>query len=151
MLADFIKVEGGKFLMGSPESEEGRRNDEVKHEVEVSTFFIQSVPVTQGLYQAVMGSNPSRFSDHAFWKDLPVERVSWEDAQVFIHKLNEFSSHKYRLPTEAEWEYAARGGKMSKGFLYSGSNDLNEVAWFGDNSEAKTHLVSGKKPNELGI
>jgi formylglycine-generating enzyme required for sulfatase activity len=151
MLADFIKVEGGKFLMGSPESEEGRSNDEVQHEVEVSTFFMQSVPVTQGLYQAVMGINPSHFSDHAFWSDLPIENVSWEDAQVFIHKLNEFSSHQYRLPTEAEWEYAARGGKMSKGYLYSGSDDLNEVAWYGINSDFKTHLVSGKKPNELGL
>jgi formylglycine-generating enzyme required for sulfatase activity len=94
------------------------------------------------------GNNPAHFKGDDL---LPVERVSWEDAQVFIATLNKKSGQQYRLPTEAEWEYAARGGNQSKGYQYSGSNDLKEVAWYDENSNNKTHPVGDLKPNELGL
>jgi formylglycine-generating enzyme required for sulfatase activity len=147
-LGEFVKVEGGRFNMGSPETEQGRFNDEVLHPVELSTFFMQTTPVTQGLYTAVMGTNPSARKEY---KDMPVTNVSWEDAQVFIEKLNDLMGTHYRLPTEAEWEYAARGGNRSQGYVYSGSNDLNEVGWYNENSGNHLHVVKEKKPNELGI
>lgn len=148
MLTDFVKVEGGRFLMGSPESEKFRRNDEMQHEVEVSDFMIQSAPVSQSLYEAITGENPS--TDKT-WKDMPVTNVNWEDTQSFIQRLNEITGGKFRLPTEAEWEYAARGGNRSQGFLYSGSNDIEEVAWYTGNSGNRLHVVKEKQPNELGI
>ena len=94
-----------------------------------------------------MGSNPSNFKGD----NLPVECVSWNDCQTFISKLNAATGKRFRLPTEAEWEFAARGGKKSKGYKYSGSNNLNKVAWYDDNSNSKTHTVGTKIPNELGI
>jgi formylglycine-generating enzyme required for sulfatase activity len=94
-----------------------------------------------------MGSNSSRFKGN----DLPVENISWNDVQVFIKKLNALTGKNYRLPTEAEWEFAARGGKESKGYKYSGSNNIDEVAWYRTNSDNTTHPVGTKKPNELGI
>jgi formylglycine-generating enzyme required for sulfatase activity len=109
---------------------------------------MQSTEVTQALYELVMGSNPSEKKE---WKDMPVTDVSWEDAQVFIKKLNEITRGKYRLPTEAEWEYAARSGNRSQGFLYSGSNNIDEVAWYDGNSGKHPHVVKEKKPNELGL
>jgi formylglycine-generating enzyme required for sulfatase activity len=95
-----------------------------------------------------MGNNPSLFNDCS---QCPVEQVSWDDVQLFLQKLNEETGQRYRLPTEAEWEYAARGGNRSKGYRYSGSNELKEVAWYHDNSERKTHLVGQLRANELGI
>jgi formylglycine-generating enzyme required for sulfatase activity len=95
-----------------------------------------------------MGNNPSNFQN---CDDCPVEMVSWDDAQAFIAKLNQRTGKHYRLPTEAEWEYAARGGSKSNGYTYSGSNDLNSVAWYIDNSGSKTHPVGQKQANELGI
>jgi formylglycine-generating enzyme required for sulfatase activity len=150
-LGEFVKVEGGRFNMGSPNTDTEKRDDEVLHPVELSTFFVQTTPVTQALYTAVMGKNPSDFADDPFWKDIPVNNVTWEDAQAFIKKLNDLMGSHYRLPTEAEWEYAARGGNRSQGFIYSGSNDLNEVGWYWENSDKKAHVVTAKKPNELGI
>jgi formylglycine-generating enzyme required for sulfatase activity len=142
-LLEFVKVEGGAYTMGSEELE-----DATPHEVELSSFSIQRTEVTQELWQAVMGSNPS---EDKSWKDSPVTNVSWEDCQAFIKKLNSITGKKYRLPTEAEWEYAARGGKQSKGYKYAGSDNLDEVAWYGGNSNQKIHPVAEKKPNELGL
>jgi len=95
-----------------------------------------------------MGSNPSYFTDE---ENLPVDRVSWNEAKRFVEKLSKLTGMKFRLPTEKEWEYAARGGMMSKGHKYSGSDVLSEVAWYEDNSEGRTHPVKSLKPNELGI
>lgn len=116
--------------------------------VTLSDFSIGKYPITQAEWQAVMGSNPSHFKGD---NNCPVESVSWDDCQEFINKLNENKSKKYCLPTEAQWEFAARGGNQSKGYEYSGSNTLDKVAWYGVNSESKTHPVGTKKGNELGI
>ena len=94
-----------------------------------------------------MGSNPSFYEG----ENLPVENVSWTDVQEFIKKINKYTRLEYRLPTEAEWEYAAKGGNKSQGFIYAGSNNLNEIAWYKDNSDSTTHPVGTKMPNELGI
>ena len=104
--------------------------------------------VTQAQWKAVMGGNPSHFND---CDDCPVETVSWNDVQDFIRKLNAQSGKNYRLSTEAEWQYAAKGGKTSRGYTYSGSNDLGSVAWYADNSGSKTHAVGSKQANELGL
>ena len=114
------------------------------HSVTLSSYYIGQTEVTQALWQAVMGKNPSYFTGN----DLPVETVSWDDCQAFIAKLSQLTGQKFRLPTEAEWEYAARGGKNSKGYEYSGSNKLGDVAWY---NSKKTHPVATKQPNELGI
>jgi formylglycine-generating enzyme required for sulfatase activity len=142
-LFEFIEVEGGKFMMG-----DYRMKDAKPHEVELSSFYIQKTEVTQEAWDAVMGSNPSNDKSN---KDNPVNGVSWDDCQKFILKLNRLTGKKYRLPTEAEWEYAARGGKLSKGYRYSGSNRMEEVAWFTKNDSGRIHPVAQKQPNELGI
>ncbi len=132
-----VTVAGGKFMMGE------------KREVEavVDTFKIAKYEVTQAQWNMVMPSNPSPIKGD----DLPVYNVSWNDVKTFISKLNDMTGRNYRLPKEAEWEFAARGGVMSKDFQYSGSNNLDEVGWYRDNSNAKPHPVGTKKPNELGI
>ena len=143
-----IAVEGGTFLMGSPESDTEAYDDEKpQHEVTLSNYYIGETEVTQELWETVMGSNPSKFKG----PKLPVEKVSWDDCQEFILKLNEKTGKTFRLPTEAEWEYAARGGKKSKGYTYSGSNTIDDVAWYVDNSGETTHEVGTKQANELGI
>jgi sulfatase modifying factor 1 len=142
-LLDFVLVDGGTFMMGSEDYE-----NETLHEVELSTFKIQRTEVTQELWEAVMGSNPRGVKN---WKENPVTHFSWNECQEFIKKLNKITGKKYRLPTEAEWEYAARGGKLSKGYKYSGSDNLDEVGWYFGNSNLKIHPVKEKKPNELGI
>jgi formylglycine-generating enzyme required for sulfatase activity len=148
-LLEFVKVEGGTFTMGDNLLGEkyNSQNHYTEHEVELSDFYIQKTEVTQELWQAVMGSNPSENKE---WKDNPVTHVSWDDAQSFIQKLNKVTGKKYRLPTEAEWEYAARGGKLSKGFKYAGSDNVDEVAWYGTTA-GSIHPVAQKKPNELGL
>ena len=113
----------------------------------IRSFNIGKYEVTQAQWQAVMGNNPSNFKGD----NLPVEMVSWNDVQEFIRKLNALTGRNYRLPTEAEWEYAARGGDSSRGYEYSGSNNINDVAWYRDNSDRRTHPVGTKAPNELGI
>ncbi len=125
----------------------GTFNRESQKVTLTNDFSIGKYPVTQAQWQAVMGNNPSHFKGGT----LPVEQVSWDDCQAFIDKLNEKTGKKYRLPTEAEWEFAARGGNQSDGYDYSGSNNADEVAWYRDNSENKTHPVGTKKANELGI
>jgi formylglycine-generating enzyme required for sulfatase activity len=147
--ARMVFVAGGTFNMGCT-SEQGSDcyNDEKPaHQVTVSDFFIGRCEVTQAHWKAVMGSNPSRFKGD----NLPVENVSWDDIQEFIKKLNAQTGKNYRLPSEAEWEYAARGGTKSKGYKYSGSNNLAEVGWYYDNSGSTMHPVGTKQPNELGI
>ena len=144
-----IRVEGGTFTMGAT-SEQGRdANDDEKpaHQVTLSSYYMGETEVTQALWQAVMGSNPSRLKGD----NRPVEMVSWEDCKTFISKLNSLTGKNFRLPTEAEWEYAARGGNKSQGYKYSGSNNLGHVAWYDGNSGDESHPVKTKSPNELGL
>ena len=146
---DFVLVEGGTFKMGAtPEQGNGFDDDEMPiHEVTVSDYLISKFEVSQQLWITVMGTNPSNQES----LDNPVESVSWDDCQEFIRKLNEKTGKNYRLPTEAEWEFAARGGINSKGYRYSGSNRIDEVAWNSNNSGDSIHLIGQKIPNELGI
>ena len=146
---EMVKVEAGSFDMGAtPEMENPFEDEKPVHRVTLTNdYYIGKYEVTQALWQAVMGSNPSNFKGD----DLPVEEVSWNDCQDFISKLNAMTGKRFRLPSEAEWEYAARGGKKSRGYQYSGSNTLGNVAWYEGNSGSKTHAVGTKQPNELGI
>ncbi len=146
---EMVKVEAGSFDMGAtPEMENPDASEKPVHRVTLTNNYnIGKYEVTQALWQAVMGNNPSYFKG----EDLPVEQVSWNDCQDFISKLNAMTGKKFRLPSEAEWEYAARGGKKSRGYQYSGSNTLGDVAWNDGNSGSKTHAVGTKQPNELGI
>jgi formylglycine-generating enzyme required for sulfatase activity len=143
---EMIDVEGGNFNMGGNDSEAYDYEKPV-HSEYVSSFQIGKTEVTQALWKAVMGNNPSYFKGD----NLPVENVSWNDCKDFIRKLNSMTGKNFRLPTEAEWEYAARGGNRSRGYKYSGSNSIGEVAWYGNNSSNTTHAVATKAPNELGI
>jgi len=145
-----IAVEGGSFMMGAT-SEQGSDafdNERPVHEVTLSSYSIGETEVTQALWLEVMGSNPSHFTGNL---KRPVEKISWNDCQVFIAKLNELTGRNFRLPTEAEWEFAARGGNCSQGFKYSGSNNFDDVAWYNGNSSLSTHQVATKFPNELGL
>ncbi len=146
---DMVRVEAGTFTMGAtPEMENPWDGEKPTHQVTLTNdYYIGKYEVTQALWQAVMSNNPSYFKGD----NLPVEKVSWNDCQEFISKLNTITGKTFRLPTEAEWEYAARGGKKSKGYQYSGSNNLSDVAWYEDNSGNKTHAVGSKQANELGI
>ncbi|MCF0186987.1 MAG: SUMF1/EgtB/PvdO family nonheme iron enzyme, partial [Bacteroidaceae bacterium] len=143
---EMINIQGGTFLMGSHDSDSGKEEKPV-HSVTLSTYSIGKTEVTQALWQVVMGNNPSNFKGD----NLPVDCVSFNDCQEFIRKLNSLTGKKFRLPTEAEWEFAARGGVKSKGYKYSGSNNIVDVAWYSGNSGSTTHPVSTKKSNELGI
>ena len=143
-----IAVKGGTFTMGATSEQTGAYGDELPtHSVTLSDYYIGETEVTQELWSAVMGSNPSCFTGDM---QRPVEQVSWDDCQTFISKLNQLTGETFRLPTEAQWEYAARGGNKSKGYTYSGSNEIDEVAWYYDNSDI-TNPVKTKAPNELGI
>ena len=144
-----IKVEGGTFMMGATleQGKKAYKDEKPAHSVTLSDYYIGETEVTQELWRAVMGKNPSRFKGNK----KPVERVSWNDCQEFITKLNNLTGKNFRLPTEAEWEYAARGGNKSKGYKYSGSNTIGDVAWYTNNSGSKTHDVKTKQANELGI
>ena len=196
-----IKVDGGTFTMGINSSDPIFENERPAHKVTLSTYYIGETEVTQELWMAVMGKNPSRFApdrqatyvhcgysgfvadaqkinaampgsvripSRQEWDEAmviggsmqrPVEWVSWAECQEFVERLSELTGKKFRLPTEAEWEYAARGGKKSRGYLYSGSNDIDDVAWYEGNTNPKdelhpdygTHPVRSKQPNELGI
>ena len=146
---EMVKVEAGSFNMGAtPEMKSPYKDEKPVHRVTMTNdYYIGRYEVTQALWQAVMGSNPSKFKGD----DLPVETVNWGDCQDFISKLNAMTGKRFCLPTEAEWEYAARGGKKSRGYKYSGSKTLGDVAWYDGNSGSKTHAVGTKQPNELGI
>ena len=140
-----IRVEAGTFQMGDANSFD---NEKPIHSVILTNdYYIGETEVTQELWTAVMGDNPSNIKG----EKNPVEKVSWNDCQVFIKKLNALTGKNFRLPTEAEWEYAARGGKYSKGYTYAGSNNIEDVTWYYNNSSSKTHPVAQKQPNELGI
>ena len=166
---EMIYVQGGSFLMGS---ENVKTNEYPVHRVDLDGFFIGKFPVTQALWKAVMNNNPSWFQQGRILKRrifneniileddtslFPVEQVSWKDAQEFIEKLNRLTRKKFRLPTEAEWEYAAKGGSYedieapASAFKYSGSNNIDEVSWYYDNSRQNTHSVGEKKANKLGL
>ena len=190
-----VRVQGGTFTMGATSEQDSDVSDDEKpaHKVTLSDYYIGETEVTQALWKAVMGSNPSEFApaeadaSRGSYDDFvanakllnakkpgtvriptrnewnaamvttkgslqkPVENVNWEDCQTFIKKLNQLTGKKFRLPTEAEWEFAARGGVKSKGYKYSGSNTLGTVAWFDDNAGRSTHDVKTKRPNELGL
>lgn len=146
---EMVPVQGGTFTMGATREQGTDAFDEERptHSVTLSSFSIGKTEVTQELWEAVMGSNHSKFKG----PNKPVEWVSWNDCQTFIGKLNNLTGKQFRLPTEAEWEYAARGGQKSQGYKYSGSNSLGDVAWYDDNSGSTTHDVATKRPNELGL
>ena len=147
---EMVRIEAGTFTMGAtPEMKEPLDWEKPAHQVTLSNdYYIGKYEVTQALWQAVMGYNPSNFKGD----DLPVENVSWNVCQLFISKLNSMTGRMFRLPTEAEWEYAARGGNKSNGCQYSGSNNISDIAWCeGYSKESQTHPVGSKMPNELGI
>ena len=123
------------------------RDEKPAHKIKLSSFYIGETEVTQELWQAVMDNNPSTYTG----QKLPVESVSWNDCQEFILKLNKLTGLRFRLPTEAEWEYAARGGKKGSSYHYSGGNNIKDVAWYKGNSESSTHDVKTKKANKLGL
>jgi formylglycine-generating enzyme len=183
-----VWVEGGSFMMGS-EEEEAYEDEQPVHQVEVPSFYYGQFPVTQALWQAVMGQNPAYFPG----ADRPVERVSWYDAAVFLNQLNALAGHEplyfadpafqeafgwdgqafvlqhedgdepelpvylkphaqgFRLPSEAEWEYAAKGGKHARGYKYAGGDNLDAVGWYDGNSHQESKPVGWKLPNELGL
>ena len=144
-----IYIQGGTFTMGatSDQGSDAYSDEKPTHKVTLSNYYIGETEVSQQLWQAVMGSNPSYYKNYR----KPVEQVSYNDCIIFISKLNSITGQNFRLPTEAEWEYAARGGKKSRGYKYSGGNKLGNVAWYRDNSGSLTHEVATKSPNELGI
>ena len=141
-----VRITGGCFQMGSPANEPDRDNDERQHRVCVKDFEMGSYEVTQAQWQAVMSNNPSRFENCA---NCPVEQVSWNDVQDYLARLNQKTGNTYRLPTEAEWEYACRGGVA--GERYCGGNDVDRLAWHGDNSGSKTHPVGQKAANGFSL
>ena len=145
-----VRVDGGTFTMGATKEQRSDALDSEKpaHQVTLATYMIGETEVTQALWQAVMGKNPSHFQDTP---QNPVEQVSWADCQEFVKKLSRLTGKTFRLPTEAEWEYAARGGNKSKHYKYSGDSSIDAVAWYGGNSGDKTHPVKGTAPNELGL
>ncbi len=144
---EMVLVRGGTFQMGSDDYFDAEKPI---HSVTLPDFEIGKYPITQKLWREIMGNNPSQFKGD----DLPVEKVSWDDCQEFLKKLNaRFPGKDYRLPTEAEWEYAARGGQegVKNGFAYAGSNNLDEVGWYDKNSGSKTHPVGQKAANAFGL
>lgn len=144
---EMIAVQGGTFTMGITYEERWTGDERPAHKVTLSDYYIGKFEVTQELWETVMGNNPSNFKGD----NLPVEQISWDAAQEFIRKLNQQTDMIFRLPTEAEWEYAAKGGNKSKDYIYSGSNTAGDVAWCWENSRKTTHPVGTKLPNELGI
>ena len=143
---DMIWVEGGSFLMGGAD-EEAYDDEKPVHQVKVSGFYMGKYPVTQELWEALMKNNPSTYKGPTH----PVENVTWEDAKNFIKKLNKETKQVYRLPTEAEWEFAARGGIHTEEYLYAGSDKLSEVGWYVDNAGNGTQAVGQLLENELGL
>ena len=148
-----VRVTGGSYIMGESNPARGGAHERPAHRERVGDFMIGQTEVTQELWRAVMGSNPSEIYNPAVpyteRAQKPVNQVSWNDCQEFIKKLNDLTGQNFRLPTEAEWEYAARGGNKSEGYYYSGSNDYSRVGWLGGTFD--TRMVATFQPNELGI
>ncbi len=141
-------VSGGTFNMGASNLDRAAGSAErPTHQVTLSSYRIGSYEVTQKEWETVMGRNPSRFRGN----DLPVEYISWNDCQDFISHLNQMTGLHFHLPTEAQWEFAARGGNFSNGYIYSGTNEAGGKSWNQDNSRNRTHPVGQKLPNELGL
>ncbi len=149
LMDDMVFVEGGTFTMGAANNQkkDAESDEKATHQVTLTSFYLCKYEVTQELWTAVMGNNPSHFKGGR----QPVEDITWDDCQLFIQKLNTLTGKNFRLPTEAEWEYAARGGKLSKGYKYAGSNSIAEVAWYIANSGNRPQNVGQKKANELGL
>jgi uncharacterized protein (TIGR02145 family) len=149
---EMVFVEGGTFTM-KERVNDGNEIAAVDRKFPVNGFFLSKYEVTQGLWKSVMGRNPATETStySGVGDDYPVYCVSWSDAQKFIQKLNAKTGKKYRLPMNDEWIYAARGGNRSRGYKYSGSNDIDDVAWYEDNSGDTVHPVGAKHPNELGV
>ena len=145
LVIELVFVEGGTFIMGDNESKFSE--EKPAHKVTLPSFFIGKYTVTQDIWQNIMGENPSFFKG----EKRPVENVSWLDCQKFIQKINQMTASNFRLPAEAEWEYAAKGGKFSQGFIFSGSDKLSQVAWYESNSDMETRAVGLLLPNELGL
>lgn len=144
-----VRVKGGTFTMGADDSDsEATASEKPTHQVTLSDYWIGEMEVTEGLWKAVMGSNPSKVVKG---DNYPVENVTWEQCNEFIAKLNQKTGQTFRLPTEAEWEFAARGGNNSEGYAYSGGNTVGDVAWYPDNAGSAKHPVGGKTANELGL
>ena len=149
-MLSMVHVQGGLFIMGceARQIDTTQINERPIRRVRLSSFEIGKYEVTQELWETVMGKNPSRFKGYP---RRPVETVSWHDVQAFLRRLNDLTGESYRLPTEAEWEYAARGGQRGRRYAFAGSNKLSSVAWHLANSRGKTHPIGQKEPNELGL
>lgn len=143
---DMVLVEGGEYVMGS-DAPEAAKSERPAHTVKVNSFYLSKFEVTQELFESVMGSSMSFFAD----PNVPVNNLSWQQANYFVERLNELTGENYRLPTEAEWEFAAKGGNESKGYTYAGSNNIDDVAWYVGNANNRAHPVGLKQPNELGL
>ncbi|MCA2890856.1 MAG: SUMF1/EgtB/PvdO family nonheme iron enzyme [Microcystis sp. M045S1] len=152
---EMVSLPAGEFLMGSPDSDPNAESyEKPPHQVKVNSFAIGKYPVTQAQYQAVMGTNPSHFKNNSWFKNNlqnPVERVSWNDAQAFCQKLSQLTGKTYRLPTEAEWEYACRAGTTTRFYFGDDANQLGDYAWYKGNSQNTTHPVGQKRPNAWGL
>ncbi len=146
---EMVGLPAGQFLMGSPDSDRDARDfEKPQHPVKINSFAIGKYPVTQAQYQAVMGYNPSKFPNNP---QNPVERISWNHAQAFCKKLSQITGKTYRLPTEAEWEYACRAGTTTRFYFGDDANQLGDYAWYDGNSQHTTHPVGQKKPNAFGL
>ncbi|RHW76989.1 sulfatase [Colwellia sp. RSH04] len=146
LLANMVWIEGGSFEMGS-NTPEARNRERPAHQVTLDGFYLSKFEVTQDIFQQLMGWNNSYFQ----CEDCPMNNVSYFNMLLFIERLNKVTGKTFRLPTEAEWEYAAKGGAQSQHFLYSGSNNIDDIAWFSDNANKQSHPVGLKQPNELGL
>jgi formylglycine-generating enzyme required for sulfatase activity len=146
---EMVSLPAGEFLIGCPDSDPDAQNyQKPQHQVKVNSFAIGKYPITQAQYQAVMGTNPSHFKNNP---QNPVEKVSWNDAQAFCQKLSQITGKTYRLPTEAEWEYACRAGTTTRYYFGDNDNQLGDYAWGRENSNRTTHPVGQKKPNGWGL
>ncbi|MGI0480490.1 bifunctional serine/threonine-protein kinase/formylglycine-generating enzyme family protein [Geminocystis sp. CENA526] len=162
---DMVYIPAGSFMMGANQGEKGASNDEYpQHRVTLNAFYMAKYPITQAQYQAITGNNPSYFSNaknaplskggwlsKGHWGNHPVENVSWDMAQEFCQKLSQKTGQKYQLPSEAQWEYACRGGSTTKYYFGNNDNQLGDYAWYSQNSNNQTHAVGGKKPNQWGL
>ena len=155
-MLSLIKVEGGSYIMGAtPEQTKPNSDESPSHQVVLSNYYIGETEVTNDFWEAIMGSNPSLSNGTAYStsqeSDMPITDVSWNDCQKFISRLNSLTGLSFSLPTEAQWEFAARGGNLSKKNIYAGGNNPKDIAWYAKNSDDRVNRVKCKRPNELGI